>query len=90
MTAHLFLEFLGLVSGRLIRGFCTSQGPHVAWPFSTTQPEKGGTKARSAQGAEAGKVYGGRRRRKERGAKGEADMSQVPPENSNNHFTQSL
>ena len=34
-------------------------------------------KARSVQGAEAGKVYGGRRRRKERGAKGEAGMSVV-------------
>ena len=51
--------------------------------WKNSKPEKGGTKARSAQGAEAGKVYGGRRRRrrrrrrKERGAKGEADMNVV-------------
>ena len=39
------------------------------------QPETGGTKARSAQRAEARKVYRGRRRRRqEHGAKGEADM----------------
>ena len=40
------------------------------------EPEKGGTKGRSAQRGEAGKVHGGRRRRrKERGSKGEVDMS---------------
>ena len=45
------------------------------------RPEKGRTKAGSAQGADAGKVHGGsrrrRRRRKERGVEGEADMSVV-------------
>ena len=39
------------------------------------EPEKGGTRARSAQREEAGKVHGERGRKKERGAKGEADMS---------------
>ena len=46
------------------------------------RPEKGGTKARSAQGTDAGKVHGGsrgrrRRRRKEHRVKGEADVSVV-------------